>query len=137
MGFRSLETLCKCVKNQQLVILHEWKFVKTTCIRFPEVYNARKQGGILGLNVPRCGNSWKPPMSFPEVFNSRNLGGILRLIDCFQMWKPSGNNIGVSPKWKLGGNYCMMSRFVVVSSFFHPVVILRKDFHHLFPLSSK
>ena len=101
---------------------------------FPEISNARKRGVIIGLTVSRCGNSWKPPVKFPKVSNARNRGGILGLtvsrcgnlvettlgfppsfqfresrwnprVDCFQVWKPSGNHIGVSPKWKLRGNY--------------------------------
>ena len=129
-----------------------WK----TLVRFPEVYKARKQGGILGLTVSRWGNSWKPPVMFPEVSNTRKRGGILGLtvsrcgnswkplerfppsfqfgesrwnsrVECFQVWKPSGNQRGVSPKWKLRGNYWshdslwFPAGFHLRKRFFHPV----------------
>ena len=118
--------------------LHEWKIVKN------KVYNARKQGWIIGLTVSRCGNSGKPPVKFLEVSNTRKRGGILGLtvsrcrnsgkplvresrlnprVDCFQVWKPSGNHIGVSSKWKLRGNYwCHESRwFPAGFQFFSPI----------------
>ena len=45
------------------------------------------------------GNSRKPPVSFLK-FTIR--GGILR-VDCFQVWKPSGNHIG--PGFPRNENY--------------------------------
>ena len=71
---------------------------------FPEISNARKRGGIIGLIVSSCGNSWKPLVRFPPSFQCRE-SRWNRQVDCFQVWKPSGNHIGVSQKWKLRGNY--------------------------------
>ena len=132
-----METLCKCVKNQQLVILHEWKFVKTTCkvswslqceetrwnprVECFQVWKLVKTTCEVSWSLQCEETRWNPRVDCFQVWKlvettyefswsfqfkeSRwNLGGILRLIDSFQMWTPSGNNIGVSPKWKLGGN---------------------------------
>ena len=138
--------------------LHEWKIVKN------KVYNARKQGWIIGLTVSRCGNSGKPPVKFLEVSNTRKRGGILGLtvsrcgnsgkppvrfppsfqfresrwnprVDCFQVWKPSGNHIGVSSKWKLRGNYWChdLSGFqrvpIIGKPLFSPSEVLQVLFH--------
>ena len=38
-------------------------------VRFPEVYNTRKQGGILWLTVSRCGNLVETTQGFPRNGN--------------------------------------------------------------------
>ena len=71
---------------------------------FPEISNERKRGGIIGLIVFSCGNSWKVLVRFPPSFQCRK-SRWNRCVDCFQVWKPSENHIVVSQKWKLRGNY--------------------------------
>ena len=90
-------------------------------VRFTEVYNARKQGGILGLTVSRGGNSWKPLVRFPPSFQCRE-SRWNHQVDCFQVWKPSWNHIGVSPKWKLQEttDVMILSGFQRVSIFGKP-----------------
>ena len=68
---------------------------------FPIQGNEVESSGYLFPGVETRGNHlWglTPSFQFRESrWNPR--------VDCFQVWKPGGNHIGVSPKWKLRGNY--------------------------------
>ena len=79
-------------------------------VRFLEVYNTRKQGGILGLTFSRFGNSWKPLLRFPPSFQFRE-SRWNPAVDCFQVWKPSGNHIEGFPEMETTGKL-LMSRFL-------------------------
>ena len=65
-------------------------------VRFPRNFQCEKTRRIIGLTICKCGNSWKQLVRFPLSFQCREYRWNRR-IDCFQVWKPSGNHIGVSP----------------------------------------
>ena len=69
---------------------------------FPKVSNDENLGRILWLTVPRCGNSWKPPVRFPQSFQCRKSSRIPQA-DCSKVWKFVETTCGVSPKFPKQG----------------------------------
>ena len=57
-------------------------------------------GWLFPVVETRGNHLWGLPPSFQCRESRWN-----RQVDCFQVWKLSGNHIGVSQKWKLRGNY--------------------------------